>query len=1249
MMVSVGGGIAYSMAGSRGVNTGVTRDYRSYYEMLMQGLIATWPSSAEKEKELLDNFLGMFNEEFDKAIAQIEEEAKEESEEEKSSDEEEEETISLARYSRLYHLSHMFRRLCFAIDQVDMSSELDQRLLEHFAEDEHYTDTLRDHYTKLGTELAPKLAQAIEEDESEKYPEDLTRVETELRRAIDGPQLEKLVRIGRIVDYPEPLDRLFRELLRKENYEVLRYASVALDDANYTRILNTAVPMFQEEPAHLMRFLLNHPNFLLEIEERLGVSVAVLDESFLRNPEVQTEVQRSGFLGPAGLWFYVNKRGNPDEMVMILEHLVKGVRANQFSMALDLFAIHAQLLENPLSEELRERVKEATKELLQKVDMQDEFMQSYAMSMIYNFKVAPENVEMFFEIVDHFYSFVPGGDEASSVLRNFYEGKIDEAYSSVVEIYRENANIGFYAGDPLYTVFKEQYRNSLQQIREGTIDDVELAKWFLKSSTRTYEDWDVLPDPEERLSLLTSLFERFSDDKELALLILGGKAALNAIKGTQLDGLLSHMQDYYEIDSSEESIRMAYYLTAIQEEMYDQALAIALDGGPDLRMPAIREGILTRNDSAQPYDYFDPAAILSIVRGNDPFNRAMRSGMMPVGLESMISRIQERVAEESLNEDEVKNMLRSLWRGVQAASIGDAASGFYGMRNFLPVLLQWPSTGSPSSDMMYLSMGVIISGFPTEEETDEEEQEPTLLEFLASKAPLGEELELLLTSVSQNEQLRWEPMKDLVSKAYREFPENLTRRIDELSHKVVGGVASDVEFSLWMRLVMDSDASLSVEESESFVSRARDMKSPNNQQLSDFAALLSKQGHFDQATDCYELLVIRRANLNEFAPSGRIYYYGPSEGEASGVLQLIEEAAKHLPEEKLQTFVRRVVEVVRPLGDTPEFRSTWEAFSIRAFSTAYEPSEVLTNLKELIPDVDRMDDSVMGLDGIRLVELVRLNHLTGNARLANQLTRTLFTTESARSSTELTKPVSVNPRMIGLGSNYQTLSNVQSLATLLGLQMPGMGSSPIVVSTPSIPTSADLFISLLGQALNFEDSKGIDSTAGAFLDWLDDDEIETYPVLNGLTKLVTVLIAKNELDLAQEIASRVQNWLLTKSIEQIDTGLVRSIALMGLEGDLPIASEICGIVFDRGLLDVEQELEFLELIQQQLEAADLLSAVKRVNVETAGLGLLRKLRPIADSANDDDFLQKIETRILTLENSYESVDIAGGLDAVESS
>ena len=1245
MMVSMGGVV--SMAGSRGVNTGVTRDYRSYYEMLMQGLIATWPSSAEKEQELLDNFLGMFNEEFDKAIAQIEEEAKEESEEETTSDEEEKETISLARYSRLYHLSHMFRRLCFATDQVEVSSELDQRLLEHFADDENYIDTLRNHYTKLGTEPAPQIAQAIEEDETEKYPSDLTRVETELRRAIDGPQLEKLVRIGRIVEYPEPLDRIFREILRNENYAELRYASISLDDANYTRLLNTAVPMLQEEPAHLMRFLLNHPVFLLEIEERLGITVAVFDESFLRDPEVQREIQRFGFMGTAGLWFYVNKRGVPDEMVMMFEHVVKGVRANQVSMAIDLFAIHAQLMETPLSEELRERFMEATKELLQKIDIQDEFTQSYAMSMIYNFKVAPENLETFFDIVDHYYTVAPGGDEAKSVLRNFYEGELDAAYSSIIEIYRENETIGFYAGDPLYTVFEEQYLKSLQQIREGTMDDVELAKWIL--SARTYEDHDVLPDSEERLSLLASLFERFADDKELALQILGGKAALNALNGAQLDGLLSHLQDYYEIDNSEESIRMAYYLLAIKEELYDQALEIALDGGPDLRMPAIREGILTRNDSAQPYDYFDPAAILSIVRGNDPFNRMMRSGMMPAGLESMISRIQERVAEETLNEDEVKNMLRSLWRGVQAASIGDAASGFYGMRNFLPVLLQWPSKGSPTSDTMYLSMGVIIGGIGMQDETDEDEQEPTLLEFLASKAPLGEELELLLTSVSQNEQLRWEPMKDLVSKAYREFPEHLTKRMGELTQKVVARVASDVEFSLWMRLVMDSETSLSVEESEAFVSRAREMKSPNNQQMSDFAALLSKQGHFDQATDCYELLVIRRANLNEFAPSGRIYFYGPSNGEDSGVLQLIEEAAKHLPEEKLQTFVRRVVAVVRPLGDTPEFRSTWEAFAIRAFSMAYDPSEVVQNLKELIPDVDRTDDSVKGFDGIRLVELVRLNHLTGNTRQANQLTRTLFTSESASTSIQLTEPVSVNPRMMGLGSSYQTLSNIQSLATLLGIQLPGMGSSPIVVSTPSIPTSADLFVSLLGEALNFDDSQGIDSTAGVFLDWLDDDEIETSPVLNGLTQLVTMLIAKEESSRAQEIAGQIQNWLLTKSVEQIDTGLVRSIALMGLEGNLPIAPEICQIVFDQELLGVDQELEFLDLIRQQLDTTDLLNVVKRVNVDTAGLRLLRKLSPIADSSNDGDFLQKIETRILTLENSYEAVEIAGGLDAIESS
>ena len=1248
MAMAISGGMVVSMGSSRGVNTGVSRDFRTYYEMLMQGLIATWPGSEEKQKQVLGEFLDMFNEEFDKAIAVVEEESSEASEETESEDEETE-TISLARFSRLSHLSQMLRRLCFATNQVDVSEELDQRLLEYFDEDEDYIATLRNHYTKVGIQISSILAEALEEEESETYPEDSTRVERELLRAIDGPQLEKLVRLGRIADYPEPVERIFRDFLRQENFNVLRYASVALDDADYTRLLNMAIPMLQEEPGDLMKFLLSDPVFLLEIEERIQDQIVALDSAFLRNPDVQRAIQQYGFTGISGLWFYTETRGNTDEMVSVFEQAVKGIRANQFTMVMDLFMMHARLLETPLNEELRDRALEATKELLKKVDMQDEFIRMYAMPMIYNFKVAPENVEMFLDTVKHYYTVAPDNDSATPILRSFYEGNFDEAYNALVEAYRENPDIGFYTSDSIYTVFDEQYLQSLQEIRDGKVDDVELAKWFLQANTRTFDDHDVMPDPEERLSLLMRLFEQFPEDKEIALQILGGQVA-----SQQLSGLLEHLQDYYEIDRAEESIRMAYYLTALKDELYDRALEIALDGGPDLRNPLIRESILDRNDSAQSYDYFEPAAILSVVRGNDPFNRMMRSGFMPEGLESMVTRVQDRVAEESLDEEQVRNLVRSLWRGVQSASIGDAASGFYGTRNFLPTLLLWPSQGSPSMDTMYLSMGVIYGPTGTDEEVlEDKEREPTLLESLASKAPLGDELELLMTSLSHSEQLRFEALHDLVSTAYREFPEHVTKRIGELSRKVVEDVASDLEFTLWMRLVLDSETSLTEEESEAFVSRARRMKSPIDQQLTNFATLLSRQGHFDQAIDCYELLVVRRANLNEFAPSGRIYIQGPSGNGQSSVLQLVEEAANHLPKEKLQTFVRRIVSLVRPLKETPEFRSVWEAFAIRAFAIAYELPDVLGNIKEIAPDVDRHGDFVQGIDGVRLIELVRLELLLGNSREANRLARTFFTTESKSKSVQLTEQVSVGFRMFGFGPSYQTLSNIQSYCGLLGLRIPGMGASTSVMvnMVPTVPTSADLFVSRMSEMLNLENSISVDLMVEALPMWLNDEDIDTSSVLNGLTGIASVFVARKELDRAKSVGSEVQSWLLRQPVEEIEPDLVRSIALMGTEARLMVDPEIARIVIDDRLLDAEQELAFLKLLQEQLEGATLVSSIKHIELETAGLSLLQAIRPIVVEANDMEFLNELDARILRLENSYESIEVVGGLDleSVESS
>lgn len=508
-----------------------------------------------------------------------------------------------------------------------------------------------------------------------------------------------------------------------------------------------------------------------------------------------------------------------------------------------------------------------------------------------------------------------------------------------------------------------------------------------------------------------------------------------------------------------------------------------------------------------------------------------------------------------------------------------------------------------------------------------------------------------MSSLSQSEQLRFDALHDLVSTAYREYPEHLTKRIGELSKKIVEGVASDFDLMMWMRLVLDSEAQLSSEETEAFVVRVQGMKSPIDQQLSKFAKLLSRQGHFDQAVDCYELLAVRRANLNEFTSTGRIVISGPPADGQSSILDLIEEAANHLPKEMLQTFVHRVVSLVQPFKDTPEFRSAWEAFAIKAFTIAYELSEVLENLNQHIPTVDRLGDVIEGLDGIRVVELVRLNHLLGNSRQANRLSRTFFTTESASKSTQLTKPETINPRMLGLGSTYQTLSNVQSLCGLLGLNIPGIGSSFVSINAPSVPTSGELYVFLLTEILNFDDPASVDSTVEEFLEWLDDEDIEQSSLLNSITKIASTFVAREELDRAKSVMSRIQGWLLRQPVDQLEPDLVRSIALMGTETQLSIDPEIARIAFEDRLLDAEQELKFLELLQGQLESVTLLNSVELIDLETAGLSLLKQIRPIAVEANDGEFLEEIDVRILKLENSYEAIEVVGGLvlETVESS
>ncbi len=1264
-VLSTGMMMTVSMGGSH-VDTSVTHDYRTFYEMLIQGLIATWPD----DQQLSDSKLNVFRTEVDEALATV---VKQMADEASESEEETSEVLtheegkkpfdpkrSITRFSRLSYTAQMIRRLCSAIDLLDESEEMDLELAKHFGDDPNFQGQVLGHYETLGMEPSEKLVAVFKDDEEveeeESPPEDRSRVEQALENAISSQQIGRVARLSNIMETPKPLHQLLRDYITttKQFRTGLQYASAALDENDYTRVLNAAVPLLQEEPANLVMFMIDGPDFFIEIEDQVGESLVTLDEEFMRDSEVQ-RVVRGYYNAVPAIWYYIKERGAISDLISLFETVVKGIQPTQFpsAMQMDIYGLHKDLLSKPLDEELQTRVLEATTDMMQATAKQDEFIQRYATELVFNFEVDPANVDTYKQIVEDHQLILKGSEKIGELVNTYYSGDEQGAYRMLLEMYTEDPNLSFYSGDALFKAFRDQYIESLNELREGNVDDLELTKMLLNVGPRYAE-----PDPEmdltsdERLEIYEKLVERYPEEKEFLLYLI-----YTQVNAHERENLMKYLRTYYELDNTEEFMRTAYYLTAVENENYDLALSIALDGGSDLRYQEVREEIYERSETAAQMGPMETGSILLMIRGLDPYDTITRMVGGVGGIEKAVARMQEIVASDDVDPEEIPLLLRRLWRGTQAAGLGDQMRNFYGNQSVIPMLLQWPSTGTPSPNVMYMSIGLPLASAggslrqrlnPGQDE-DAEEQ-PTLLELLISKAPLGRDFELLLMSLQPYERKNSSQVYSLVAQAYIAFPQSLEARMPELSERLVANVANEHEFTLWMTLVRESDASVSQEEADALVSKSRDLQAPTDDQLLSIAELLAQQGYNEEAVDCYESLMIRTIDYSEFTDQRGRIYYGPNMGIPMDAMTLLESANEHLSHEYAARFASRMMSYLRPVGDSPEIEQLYQAFLLRGLSVVHDPSDVVDIAKEWSPDIDETVDVVESFDGIRLIHLGRVFNRAGDFDRSATYTKALFSKLSIESKPSVEETGFINVRMMG-NAMYQLMNTLQTVGTTFGLSLPNVGPSLSFgpMDEEPLPTGASMYISLLDESIDFDNAASVDATVANLASWLDEPEFSVQVLLEAIATISFICFERGDPDRARAVASVMQDWLLSQDLETLDSRTLSSFTLIVPVIDFVVDPQIVRTMFELQILSQQQSYELLQALSEQESGSDLLGAAKLLDTEFAGLGVLREIRDIALEAGEAEYAQELDARILVLENAYESIELVGGFDEVTES
>ena len=1247
----------YMLAGSN-VNTSVTRNYRTYYELLMQGLISTWPKDDQVAQSRLDVFLELFDEELAKVVEILQAEP----EELEESDDGKEEPEALTRFSRLDHVAQLIRRLCGVVDCVHISDSMDITLAQHFADDETFSYTLKRHYTNLGVHPNEELAQLVADIQPIEFPEGKSRLEFALEQAIDQKNLERLTRISIVVEPEESLEQLFLNYMTQEEeaeeqipgmrmynpqdskYRAgLRYASVVFDDLGYTRLLNVAIPTLRAEPEEFLKFLVNDPMYLIEIEEYLGESIVEVDSEFLGTLEVQ-EALRNNYQTLSSLWYYVSEQKEIEELVTLMEMIVRSFRPNQFSMSYELLQAYKDFFSRPLSKELGTRVKDTIADLLRKVDLSDEYLRANVQSSIVNFDVHPDNVEIFLEVVDNVQAASRAPDSLVDLVRNYYIGDRMSAFKASIEQTRD-FRMGYQIRQSLPSAFKEELIAVVDEIRNGNIEDMDFAMSVLDIASGYMSEFDpeVNLTYEERMELTGKVVEQFPDDPDLLL----NQIDYTLSRQDKTD-LIKYLRLYYKNNKSDEDIRTIFYFVLMQNENYKEALAIALDGGPDLRKLEVREEIYEKvEDQLSGRGYDRKAYMVSRVLGIQYMGT--RPDFFPEGLKPTMERLQEIANSDDVSTDEIPELLRSLWRGTQASSLGDRMS-YYGVRNIQPMLLQWPASGPASSNVMYMnqpmmvmSSGMAVSlGRPGVQQI-EEERAPTLLEVLMSKAPLGRELETFLIAMPGHERKSSMAMYDAVSRAYREFPDELAQRLGELGAKIVARTADEHDLTMWLVLVLDSESEISEDEALALVERAKSIIAPSPDQLYSIARLLARVNQYQAAVECYELLIIEKIQYGEFSEGGGFYFPSMSSGIASqmSVLDLIADAKDRLPQDMAKDLVSRAIPLVRPFSEEPEIQHFFDAFVLRALSLVYAPTDVIANARKFVPDISESVDVDRAFDGVRLVHLAWTYYDSGDYRRATDHLRPVYMKESVDSALE--QPNNEN-RMMYVVNRFSSekARTIQNLANALGLYTPRLYKATRESAYGAIPPSAEMFSGMLSGILDLENEEAVNATLDALIDWLDDSEISDRAVIRTLSQVAQIKLMSEKQEEAMAIAANIQEWLLRQTDEQVLDHYLFEVWSLAESTGLELDTRLARHLVEKKRLTPQQIAAQLNSLQEAGDFDTALAIAGLLDTEFAGLSILREIREIAQAVSDEDYVAQLDDRISALEVAYDEIELAGG-------
>ena len=1300
-----------SMGWGGAQNTSVNRDYNTYYEPLIQGLIATWPKEPEQSAQQFE----LLREFFDTELEYIQTLPRHNEE------------FSITSYSRLDYFCRFVRRLCSVLEKVDFVHSMDLDLADVFlvespeetesepseAESEmaaamqgfamampmnmsmmtgdeggaSFGDYIKSEYEANGIYLSDELKEKLGETTDAvatgaDTDEDIALLSKELTKAIDTKNVERTARLLKIVEAPKPIAQIFFDFLDEPKQEkspsmpfspfnmgfsqpaspreVLGYARAILGEREYVGMVPIVSSTLQEEPTRLLSMMSSDPEFVTELEAVVGPFFKDFDEikQLLDIPE-NASMRQSLQYGNFGLWTYIQSRNDPSESIAFYEYIVNSIPPDPMPgqpHVHSLTQMYLELLPLDLSTSQRRALQSATLNLVKTIDFQEEWVSQSVWSLVAVFDAHPDNLD----VLTNVYAAVDermGEDwKLDEVLPAYYEGSKNEAFLKLLEV-EPGQHVTYMLQDVFRTRFQDEIKATLQNVIAGECLSLEL---LTKIENLISYSFDNVRDPQERQRLrgdfTKSMMQCFPEEPQYATdLLMWAIQTNNELEARKL------FSEIYERDKTNETIRTANFLWNKQREYFDDALKIATDGGSDLRNQELLEDIITRNDESRRTGGGNEAYILYYVtptelRPTQEFSNAPTMDRYPKNISRAAAKIAE--LDETATVTDAAEAVRLFWRNLNIQSL-DTNSGYYMGGSTTLMFLEWPldqenvnnanfygySSYNRGNFAFNWSTYVGSSNYDYGARNDYER----LLDHTTKNFSLGRELELLLRSQNNpynpyryafyypgqtDEKSRW---YEVIRKAYSNHPVELQQRLKELTDKILTGFANEHEFMMWMHLTNESQNPPSPDIIAHFQEWARGIADPTQPQLLNIARFFAGLGEWEEAIEYYQLLVLDRADFNEF--QGGRYYYGPSNTQPLSISLIIDDVIEWLPIDGSRTFIQNILPVLQRYDDEDFGRYMSDLFNLEVLSKVFQPDEIFELAQEVRDTMtlpDNHNTPIQPFEALPLMAGVSIQvKATKYDEAMNQLQK-LLTQENIASSSDL-GGLGVEPSYSPFGrpNKLYELDNLyRAFSETLGISVPYTRAT----SNEKWISSAELLFAMRDQFFDFENGKWMDQLTSGLLGLLNNETVDQNVVADLLAVLYNEFYKLEQFESTSALATHLNDWLANDT-ENLTKGELAPFAYLATQADFSLTPNLFSQMLSYGFFTIEQRVTLIQKMRETAKPEDVFLAIQQISVETSGLSILKELREVGSLANEVTYVAELDERIEVLESALAALKI----------